>query len=504
RRRTEGAAHPNTPPLVRRVTSGPRQTSFAQQRLWFLSQLDPTTPVYNVPDVIALDGAIDWHVLQRALSEIVRRHEVLRTTIVAVNGVPMQAVAPPNDLDLPCDDWRRVPAAQRQRLYESARQDEANRPFDLARGPLVRARLVRLTHQDARLLLTVHHAVADGWSLEVLRRELHALLDAFPRDAPSPLRQLPIQYGDYAEWQRERLQGELLERLMKYWRQQLAGAPLRVELPSDRPRPSVQTYAGAMVTTRIPATLTGSLQALSAAHRPTLFATLLAAFAVLLARYSGQRDLVIGTPVAGRTHTEMEPLIGLFVNTLPLRIDLSDDPTFSGLLRRTTGTALAGFARQDLPFDRLVAERAPPPRADVSPLVQVLFDLQRRRNDHVATVPPGEIVEFPDGVAKFELTLAAIEDADGLIASLEYNTNRFDAASARRMLLNFQHLLASITEDAECRCSRLPLVDSTEREILLSSWSSHAPVASRARCLLELIQAQIRRTPEAIAVWGDS
>ena len=490
-------------PLVRRTNAALRQSSFAQQRLWFLAQLDPSSPVYNVPDVIPLDGRLRLHVIAQALTEIVRRHDVLRTTIAAVHGVPMQVIAPPSEVDLPCDDWRSYPPLERERLYVEARADEASRPFDLARGPLIRLRLLQLTDADSRLMVTLHHAICDGWSLQVLRTELDALLDAFTRGQPSPLPDLPVTYGDYAEWQRDNLLGERLDGLVQYWRERLTDAPPILELPSDRPRPRIQTFSGAMMTTRVSPDLAHALRAFSTEQGATLFTTLVASFAVLLARYTGQRDVVIGTPVAGRTHTEMEPLIGLFVNTLPLRIDLSADPAFTTLLGAVNEAIFDAYAHQDLPFDRLVSELAPARRADVAPIVQVLFDLQRRPAERVAAGMPGTIVETHHGVAKFELTLAMIEDADGLVASIEYSTDRFEAAGIRRMLQNLQCLFAVIVEEPERLCSRLPLVHPEERQALLSEWNADPVPHDIESCVPGLVRAQVRRTPDAVAVLSE-
>lgn len=497
-------ATPATAPIRRPAAEGGRrQTSFAQQRLWFLAQLDPDSPTYNITDVIPLRGVGD-DLVQRALDEIVRRHDILRTSIAAIDGVPMQIVAPAHPVDLAHEDCRARTAVARARCAADARAREASRPFDLASGPLFRARLLRLTSRETHLCLTLHHAIADGWSLQVLRTELHALLDAFADDGPSLLPELPVQYGDYAEWQRERLEHGGFAQGFAWWTQHLDGAPTVLALPSDHPRPAIQTYAGATIGMRIAPAVADGLARLGEQHGATRFMTLLASFAVLLARYSGQQDLIIGVAAAGRTHTVLEPLIGMFVNTLPVRVVLSGDPPFEALLEQVRQSAAGAFAQEDLPFDRLVSELAPARDAGVAPLVQVLFDLQRMPDTHVIDAPAGEIVDQGEGAAKFELTLAMVEDRGGLAASLEYNHERIGAATARRLLRNFHCLLAAIAEDAGRPCSRLPLLSEDERRTLLSEWNA-APAEtddqrSTGSSLTSLVAAHARRTPLAPAI----
>ena len=350
--------------------------SLGQQRLWVLAQLEPGSPVYNIARPIRLTGPLNVVALEHSLGAIVRRHESLRTTVTTVEGQPMQGIAPALTLPLPRVDLRDLPAGERAERADQLAAREARRPFDLARGPLLRTTLLQLGGQEHLLLVTIHHIVADEWSMGVFMRELATLYRAQVQDTPAVLPQLPIQYADYTLWQREWLQGTALEAQLAYWREQLAGAPAVLELPSDRPRPPVQSVRGATQRFVLPRALSQALRQLSRQEGATLFMTLLAAFQVLLARYTGQDDIVVGSPIAGRTHTELEDLIGFFVNTLVLRTNLAGDPTFRELLGRVRAVTLEAYAHQDVPFERLVEELQPQRDLSRAPLVQVLFVLQ--------------------------------------------------------------------------------------------------------------------------------
>ncbi|HYY43386.1 MAG TPA: condensation domain-containing protein, partial [Pyrinomonadaceae bacterium] len=347
------------PPLVRVAHHGALPLSFAQQRLWFLHELAPESAVYHIPLAVRLTGQLDEAALRQALAEIVRRHEALRTTFTLVDGQPAQAVADaPAQFELPVRNLCALPAVERVRAAQQLINTEAQRPFDLAAGPLVRAALLRLADEEHVALLTVHHIIADGWSLGVLVRELTELYAAFVIEQPSPLAALPIQYADFAVWQREWLQGAVLDEQLAYWRAQLAGAPV-LALPTDRPRPPVQTFNGARHQFRLAASLRARLEALSRQAGVTPFMSLLAGFQLLLARHSGQAEIVVGTPTAGRTRLETEGLIGFFVNTLALRVDVSSAATFTTLLARTREAVLGAHAHQDVPFERLVEALQP-------------------------------------------------------------------------------------------------------------------------------------------------
>src|SRR4051812_44206578 len=364
------------PPLLPAPREGDLPLSFAQERLWLIDQLEPGSPRYNVPAALRVEGPLDSRVLARTLGEIVRRHEALRTVFAAPHGGPVQVIRPAGPFALPVVDLSGLPEAARETLAQALVHAEAGRPFDLAQGPLLRGLLLRLTERDHAVLLTLHHIAGDGWSTDVLVREVAALYPAFAARRPSPLPELPVQYADFAVWQRSWLRGEVLEQEIAWWRQQLAGLPPLLTLPTDRPRPAEQSFRGAARPVRLPAALTRQMEALARKDGATLFMVLLAGFQTLLARHSGQDDLAVGSPVAGRNRVETEGLIGFFVNTLVLRGDLTPDSTFRELLGRVRETALAGHTHQDVPFEKLVEELAPERSLAHSALFQVMFALQ--------------------------------------------------------------------------------------------------------------------------------
>ncbi|HEY2738142.1 MAG TPA: condensation domain-containing protein, partial [Thermoanaerobaculia bacterium] len=364
------------PPIERASRDLELPLSFAQQRLWFIDQLEPGSALYNVPIVLRVSGELSVELLERALSEVVRRHEALRTVFTAAGGRARQVILPPAGFFLSLEDLTDLAPELRQPAADAAMAAEAARPFDLARGPLFRAGLWRLGATEHRLLLNLHHIVSDGWSLGVLMREVAALYAAFAQDQPSPLPELPVQYADFAAWQQSWLSGEVLAAELAYWREHLAGAPLLLELPADRPRPAVQSLRGRMLPIALDAELSSSLAALARQQAATLFMVLLAAFESLLGRLSGAPEICVGTPIAGRTRQETEDLIGFFVNTLVLRGDLAADPAFVEHLAQVRAGTLAAYAHQDLPFEKLVEELAPERSLAHSPLFQVMLALQ--------------------------------------------------------------------------------------------------------------------------------
>jgi hypothetical protein len=419
--------------------------SFAQQRLWFLDQLVPGNAFYNIPAAFRFSFALNEAVLRRTLDEIVRRHESLRTTFRVERGEPFQVVTPELTLELPVIDLRSMPSAVRESEASRLAADEARRPFDLERGPLIRTTLVRLGETDYLFLLTLHHIVSDGWSMLVLSRELTALYTAFAMDRPSPLPDLAVQYPDYAVWQRESLAGENLEAELAWWRERLAHLPV-LQLPTDRPRPTVATYEGAAEPLRLPATLCAALRSLSQREGATLFMTLLSGFAVLLHRYSGQTDIVVGAPVAGRNRAELEGLIGFFVNTLVLRADLSGDPTFRELLGRVRQATSAAYAHQELPFEKLVEELQPERDLGRNPLFQVIFQLFSHLGlDPTSHQGQGAPVGVQRGAAVFDLAFNLWEGPAEVVGQIEFSTALYDAGTVARM--------AGITE---CCSMRLP------------------------------------------------
>jgi amino acid adenylation domain-containing protein len=446
--------------------------------------------------------------LEQSLNEIVRRHESLRTTFSTVEAQPVQIIVPPLAMTLPIVDLREIPEAKRAVEARRLALEEARQPFDLAQGPLLRATLLRLYEEEYVLLLTMHHIVSDGWSMGVLYRELAVLYDAFYTEKPSPLPELPIQYADFAIWQRQWLQGERLESLLSYWKGQLDEAAPVLDLPTDRPRPPRQTFRGARQALVLPKHLTAALKALSWQEEVTLFMTLLAAFKVLLSRYTGQDDIIVGSPIAGRTQTEVEGLIGFFVNTLVLRTDLSGIPSFREVLRRVREVCLEAYTHQDLPFEKLIEELHPQRDLSRNPLFQVLFILQNA--PRLVLELPGlaqRPLEVDSGTAKFDVTLSMVEEAEGLRIVLEYNSDLFDAATIHRMLSHYRTLLEGIVADPDQLIARLPLLPEAERDQLLMVWNKTLTDYAQKwdQRIHQWFEAQVEQTPDAVAVvFGDA
>ncbi|HEX9936884.1 MAG TPA: amino acid adenylation domain-containing protein, partial [Longimicrobium sp.] len=492
---------PVLPPVAPVERTGPQPLSFAQERLWFLHGLKPESAFYNVAAVVRLSGALDAAALERALDEVVRRHESLRTTFRESGGAPVQVIAPHAGLSLPVEDLSGLGEEEREAAAGRRAEEEAARPFDLAAGPLFRPALLRLGADDHVLLLCMHHIVSDEWSTEVLFREMAALYAAFREGRPSPLAELPVQYADYASWQREHLRGEVLERQLAWWRERLAGAPALLELPTDRPRPAAQSFRGATLPAALPAGLLARVEALGRGAGATRYMVLLAAFQVLLAKYSGSDDVVVGTPVAGQTRREVEELIGFFTNTLVLRTDLSGDPTFREVLRRVRETTLGAWEHQDVPFERLVEELRPERSLSHSPLFQVMF-VQEDADRSQAELPGVEMcrVYAESGTSKFDLTLSVGTHPEGIRASLEYSTDLFDRATAQRMLGHLLRVLEQVTARADARLSDLELTGEEERRLVVEEWNRTEAGYPAGRCIQHLFEAQAERTPGAVAV----
>jgi amino acid adenylation domain-containing protein len=477
--------------------------SFAQQRLWFLDQLVPGNPFYNVDTTSRLTTALDVAALEQSLNEIVRRHESLRTTFKMVDGYPAQVIAPSLHVNLPVIDLSHLPEEEREAEAARLAQEEAQLPFNLSEGPLLRARLLRLGEEDHLLLLTLHHIVTDGWSMGVLFEELAKLYEAYSTQQPSSLPELPLQYADFAVWQRGWLQGELLEQHLNYWKRQLADIPA-LKLPTDYVRPAISTYTGARTPLSFSAELTERLRKLSRSEGVTLFMTLLAAFKALLHRYTGQSDIVVGTPVAGRDRVELERIIGFFVNTLVLRTDLSGDPDFKRLLENVREVCLGAYAHQEAPFERLVEELQPERDLSRNPLFQVTFQLFNALNPSENASDDsdsGEYLQVERGTAIFDLAFTLWESQDGLGGLVEYSTELFDSATVEQMIEHYGRVLEAVAANPEQRISELPLLDTLERERLLVEWNqTQAVSAERQRCVHELFEEQAERTPEARAI----
>lgn len=475
--------------------------SFAQQRIWFFSQLDPGNAVYNSPLALRLRGQLNVKVLEECLNEIVRRHEALRTLFLADEGEPEQRVAPRLTIELAVTDFGEIPESKRQAQALGRAVELSQEPFDLANGPLLRTHLFRLSEDDHLLLLVTHHLVFDGWSDTVLRSELTALYGAFIQSAPSLLPEPSLQYADYTLWQRKQFGERDWEKDFFYWKKQLEDAPL-LSLYTDRPRPAAQSFRGARKSFGLPVSLTAKLTELSRPESATLFMTLLAACKILLFRYSGQDDILVGVPTAGRRPVETERLIGVFINTLVLRTRLSGNPSFRDLLRRVRETALGAYAHQDLSFEKLVEALHPDRDLSHSPFFQVMFVL-RNLPDEPATMPGLrlESMELDIGVARFDLTIEIIQQRDhGLMCRFEYNTDLFDDATIERMGGHFRTLLEGIAADPESRISELPLITETERHEIVVEWNDTRQKYPADKCIAEVFEAQVEKTPDATAV----
>ncbi|HEY0014660.1 MAG TPA: amino acid adenylation domain-containing protein [Longimicrobium sp.] len=475
--------------------------SFAQRRLWVLDQMAAAGGAYGIPGGLRLRGALRVDALCAALDEVIVRHEVLRTVFAVEEGEPVQLVLPAPALALERADLSPLPAAEREAGLLARRRAVAAAPFDLEHGPLFRTELLRLSDDDHVLLWNVHHIVADGWSIGVLVRELSVLYAAFAEGRESPLPELPIQYGDFAAWQRESLRGAALEAGMAYWRGRLRGAPALLELPTDRPRPAVQEYRGAWAPVRLDPATTARLRALARREGATLYMVLMAGWTALLARYSGQTDVVVGSPIAGRVRPELEGLIGCFVNTLVLRTDLSGDPAFGELLRRVREATLGAYAHQDVPFERLVEDLQPGRSLGHNPLFQSFLALDN--------TPQGDggfgglTVEGVDPVgatAKFDLSLLVRDAGDAIEGVLEYRTDLWEAQTARRMIGHLGTLMAAAAADPSLRLSALPLMDAAERGTVVEGWNATARAWPADATVHGEIARQAARTPGAPAV----
>ncbi|GAX34041.1 non-ribosomal peptide synthetase [Nodularia sp. NIES-3585] len=495
-------------PAIRRGNPTETQTfpvSFAQQRLWVLAQLEPDSPFYNMFKAVRLHGAVEIEILERSLNEIIRRQEALRTTFSVVEETPVQVIAPHAHIKLSVvnlQGWSEP--EQSEQLQLLATQDQLQ-PFDLTQGLLLRVTLVQLKSESSALLFTMHHIIGDGWSMGVLVQELFSLYRGLLVGDASPLPDLPIQYADFTIWQRQWLRGKALETQINYWQQQLADAPPLLELPTDRPRPAVQTFRGGCFSFGLDTKLTASLQELSHKSGTTLFMTLMAAYATLLSRYSGQSDILLGTPIASRNHQELEGLIGFFVNTLVMRTRLEANPSFSDLLIQVRSVCMDAYANQEVPFEQIVEALQIERSLSHSPLFQVMFALQNTPMEQLQTP---ELAISPlnlDNVnAKFDLTLQMwetnTEQGNSLEGFWQYNTDLFDQERIARMTGHFQTLLAGIVANPQAAVGTLPFLTEGERHQLLVEWNdTHIPYPD-TQSIHELFEEQVEKTPDAVAV----
>ena len=497
-----GAAHAELP-LIAATGRGERlPLSFAQQRLWFLAQMDGVSETYHIPFGLRLKGDLNRTALRQSLDRILARHEALRTTFVFVEEQPVQRIG---DGEASCfllieHDLREHGDAQAElaRLVSW----EAGAPFDLEAGPLIRGRLIRLAEDEHALLITMHHIVSDGWSMGLLLDELGKLYSAFLRGQDDPLPPLGIQYADYALWQRQWIEGEILQRQAAYWKTALAGVPALLELPADHPRPAQQDHAGASAELALDEQLTAGLKNLSRRHGTTLYMTLLAAWAALLSRLSGQQDVVIGTPVANRGRAEIENLIGFFVNTLAVRLDLSGSPSVSELLDRVKAQALAAQHHQDIPFEQVVELAQPVRSLAHSPLFQVMFAWQSATEGSLE-LPGLELLPLqasPHRAAKFDLTLSLREAGETIAGGIEYATSLFEQATIQRYIGYFRNLLQAMVADDFQAVDRLPMLPESERDLVLYRWNDTRTDFPSDKCVQELFEEQVAKSPDALAV----
>ena len=478
----------------------PLPLSFAQQRLWFLAQFEGASAAYNIASAVRLEGALRFDLLEQAIQTVVTRHEALRTTFQVKEGTPAQVVAPALTVPLEIVDLREKSGQEQWQQCKAYIAERTQASFDLANGPLLRLTAIRLEDEIAVVAITMHHIISDGWSLGVLVKEVFALYQARSHNIPSPLAPLTVQYADFASWQREWLQGEVLDTQLAYWQQQLAGAPPLLELPCDRPRPPVHRFRGQSCPFELSAELATGIKALAQATNTTLFMVLEGALAVLLFRLSHQEDVVIGSPIASRTRKALEPLIGFFVNTLLLRNDCSGNPSFTTFLARVQQTALSAYEHQDVPFEQLVDALKTERTLSYTPLFQVMFVLQNAPMDQMAfadlTLTP---LTLDNPTAKFDLTVTMAETGNTLTGLWEYNRDLFDAATAERMIDQFQTLLAGIVSNPQQPLLTLPLLNAAERQKIVVDWNQTAAPYPTDTCIHQLFEAQAAQTPTAIA-----
>jgi amino acid adenylation domain-containing protein len=496
--------HRNLTPLLTVSREQPLTLSFAQQRLWFLDRLEGENCVYNVPFFWQLSGFLNTSALEQAIREIVQRHEVLRTSFSVVDGSPIQVIHTHPQLMIQVLDWRQLTEKDRLSNAQQLATEELQQPFDLSNPPLLRVKLLQLTDQSYLLLLVIHHIVCDGWSMDIFRRELFALYTAFCAGEPSPLPELSLQYADFAHWQRQWLQGEVLQTQLNYWQKQLTAVPPLLELPTDRPRPSVQSFRGRSIFLQLDPDLTQKLKRLSQESGTTLFMTLLTAFTLLLSRYSGQEDIVVGSAIANRNRREIEPLIGFFVNTLALRTNLQGNPTFLELLNRVKQVTLDAYDHQDLPFEKLVDELGLERSLSVHPLFQLAFSLQNETEQKLE-INGLNVTRFQweNTTTLLDLLVTFRETPQGLIGEWEYAKDLFDAKTIQGMAEHFEVLLGGIVENPNQPIHSLPLLTEDEGQ-LLQIWNQTQTDYPLHQTLVDLFEAQVAKNPHNLAVVFES
>jgi amino acid adenylation domain-containing protein len=491
--------------ITPRTLHSPCELSYAQELLWLLSQVFDDGIAYNAPGAFQLEGRLDLELLTRAFEGLVARHEILRTTYSVIDGVPMQVIAPRAPIELNVVDLRGLPADEREAAAQAVLKEESRFAFDLVNGPVMRPTVIRLADDQHILMLNMHHVATDGYSRTALYHDLTVLYEAFGNDLPSPLEPLPIQYADYAVWQRAWLKGGVADAQLEYWKRRLARAPSRLELPTDFPRPPVRSYLGDNMSLMLDMATREGLRATARRSDATLFVSLLALFGTLLHRYAGQDDIVIGTPFAGRNRTELEGMVGYFINPLALRLDLSGDPTFNELIARARETTLEAFAHADIPYETVVRETNPERDLSQTPVFQALivFHNPAWQTQRPKFEPEGirsTEITHEKGWAKFDVLLGMSERTTGLNTTWEYSTELFNAATVRRMMEHFRTLADSAANNADRRISQLPMLSESERAKMLVSWNPRRDPAPERTSVKELIEEQVARTPDATAV----
>jgi amino acid adenylation domain-containing protein len=491
----------SAPPILPRGEQSELLLSYAQTRLWFLDQLEPNSAFYNIPVALRLQGHLNQSALTQSLEEIIQRHEALRTNFITVNGQPNQVIQTVTNWAVSVIDLQHLSPKEQEIAAKKLVKEQAFKTFDLGKEALVRATLILLNNNEYWLLLCLHHVISDGWSMGVLIEELTALYNAVNQGQPSPLKPLPIQYADFAIWQRQWLQGEVLENQLNYWKKQLADAPTFLPLPTDKPRPAVQTFTGAHQEFQLSLELTQKLTELSQQQGVTMFMTLLAAYGILLYRYTGQSDILIGTPIANRNRREIESLIGFFVNTLVMRTDCSENPSFQELLMRVREMSLGAYAHQDLPFEMLVEALQPERNLSHTPLFQVMFALENTPLSKIELMDLTiDSLPLEGETAKFDLTLSMQNTETGLMGVWVYNTDLFNSETIEKMNGHFLTLLEGIITNPSERVSQLPLLTKVEQQQLLIDWNNTEVDYPANKCIHQLFEEQVERTPNAVAV----
>ena len=494
-----------TPPIVPLPRDRNYPLSFSQERLWFLDQLDPNSPAYNIHSATRFQGPLNIQAIEQALTELTRRHESLRTTFSVVDGRPIQVIAEPAPFRVELIDLSELEPSEREREAERIATAEAECPFDLSKGPLLRIHLIRLGENDHLWVENIHHIISDDWSMKIFTQELAELYRAFSQGQPSPYSDLPLQYVDFAQWQRDWLQGEVLDAQIAYWKKQLDGTLPVLQLPTDRPRPANQNYRGTHETFLVPTPLYNALKTVGEKEGVTLFMLVLAAFNTLLYRYSGQDDIIVGSPIAGRNQVETEKIIGFFLNTLVLRTDLSGNPTFCQLLSRVREVCLGAYAHQEIPFEPLLEQLRVKRDLSRTPLFQTMLVLlntpvsaPRSTADTMGLVFTP--MKIDNGTTKFDLSLTMTETEHGIESVLDYNVDLFDGTTIRRLIGHFLTLLEGVAHDPNQHIADLPLLKEAEQTQLLHEWNETFAEYSADGCLHHLIEAQVERTPDATAV----